>query len=109
MCCILPASAETIRVCRAAMYECLLGYPDEDWTDILWTLYSGKLLREKLSQIGGFCGKLSWIARFCHAKERNAPNFMEKTFATSHKAAKFTQKVFPMKVSHYTVFRQLYK
>ena len=34
---------------------------------------------------------LSWIVRFCHAKERHAPNFMEKTLATSHKTAKFTK------------------
>ena len=54
MCGILPASAETIRVFRAAMYECLLGYPDEDCTDTMWILYSGEFLREKLLQIGDF-------------------------------------------------------
>ena len=98
MCCILPASAETIRVCRAAMYECLLGYPDEDCTDILWILYSGTLSREKLSQIGGFRGELSWIARFCHAKERHAPNFTEKTFTNRHKNATkvFSLESFPL-------------
>ena len=82
------------------MYECLLGYPDEDWTDILWTLYSGTLSREKLSQIGGFRGELSWIARFCHAKERHAPNFTEKL---SQIGTKTQQKFSPSKVSRYGI------
>ena len=43
-----------------------------------------------------------WIACFCSTKGATPPNFAEKTFANSHKNAKFT-KVFPLKVSHYTV------
>ena len=39
--------------------------------------------------------KLSWIARFYNAKECHAPNFVEKTFAYSHKTVKFA-KVFSL-------------
>ena len=39
--------------------------------------------------------KLQRIVRFCHAKGHHIPNFAEKTFAYSHKTAKFT-KVFSL-------------
>ena len=42
--------------------------------------------------------KLSQIAPFCHAKDPTPPNFAEKTFANSHKTAKFLPRV-----SRYTV------
>ena len=42
------------------------------------------------------------IARFCSTKGRHAPNFAEKTFAYSHKTAKFA-KFSPSKVFCYTV------
>ena len=46
--------------------------------------------------VGNFRGrKLSRIARFCCAKGRHTPNFTEKTFAYSHKTAKFA-KVFSL-------------
>ena len=41
-------------------------------------------------------GKLSRIARLCHANECHVLNFTEKTFANSHKTAKFA-KVFSLK------------
>ena len=61
--------------------------------------YSGKLLREKTFtnwwKIWFLRRKLSQIARFCSPKGHHAPNFAEKTFAYSHKTAKFT-KVFSL-------------
>ena len=61
--------------------------------------YSVKLSREKLSRIGDkydLCGKkLSPIGRMCRAKGATPPNFAEKTFANSHKTAKFA-KVFSL-------------
>ena len=83
MCGILPASAETIRVFRAAMYGCLLGYPDEDCTDTLWILYSGEFLREKLSQIGDFRGK-NFRGLLAFAAPKNAmpcPKFQGENFS----------------------------
>ena len=78
------------------------------WGRLLYTRipYSRKLSREKT-----FCNwwkiRFSWrkllrIARFCFAKRCHAPNFAEKTFAYSHKTAKFV-KVFSLE-SFYTVF-----
>ena len=49
--------------------------------------------------------KLSRIARFCHAKGRHAPNFVEKTFAYIYISTKprNSQKFSPSKVFRYTV------
>ena len=94
MCGILPASAETIRVFRAAMYECLLGYPDEDCTDTLWILYSGKLSREKFRKLVIFVEKTFVDCSLLLRQRTPCPkfhNFTEKTFATSHKSAKFAK------------------
>ena len=63
-------------------------------------LYSVKLSREKTFvnwwKIQFLQRKLSPIARFCSTKGATPPNFMEKTFANSHKTAKFV-KVFSLK------------
>ena len=45
----------------------------------------------KLVKIQFLQRKLSWIAHFCSAEGRHAPNFVEKTFAYSHKTAKFVK------------------
>ena len=59
---------------------------------------AGNFRGRKLSRIGEnmiFAEKLSRIAHFCHAEGRHVPNFAEKTFACSHKTAKFA-KVFSL-------------
>ena len=66
-------------------------------------LYSRKLSREKLLQIGekydvrgeNFCGLFAFAA----PKDATLPNFTEKTFANSHKTVKFSTS----KVSRYMV------
>ena len=101
MCCILPASAETIRVCRAAMYGCLLEYPDEDCTDILWILYSGKLSREKLSQIGDFREE-NFRGLLAFATPKNAmPQISQRKLPQI--GTKTQQKFSPSKVSSYDI------
>ena len=68
--------------------------------------YSGKLSREKLSQIGEkydfHWENLRRLLAFTMPKDTTPPNFVEKTFANSHKPRKFS----PSKVSHYTVHAQ---
>ena len=63
-------------------------------------LYSRKLSREKVLQIGekydvrgeNFCGLLA----FAVPKDATLPNFTEKTFVNSHKTAVFSLKSFPL-------------
>ena len=66
---------------------------EEEYT-VWWETFEGENFDE-LVKIRFSRRKLSRIARFCRAKGRHAPNFAEKTFAYSHKTAKFA-KVFSL-------------
>ena len=74
--------------------------------------YSIKLSREKLSQIGeryDFSGEnFHRLLTFAMPKDATPPTFVEKTFAPSHKTAKFA-KVFSLESLLYSTFlRHIY-
>ena len=79
---------------------CCLQGPGDSMECGFLVPYSGKLSREKTFmnwwKIRFSQTKLLRIVRLCRAKEFHAPNFREKTFANSHKTAKFA-KVFSFK------------
>ena len=63
-----------------------------------WYCITGNFWGRKLLQIGDFCGEnFHGLLAFAAPKDATLPNFVEKTFANSHKTAKvFSLEIFPL-------------